>query len=244
MAGIKIDRAWLMRLVELTVALLLWQFNGEIVTWAARTLHLPLPEMPLLKHAYMLFALVVLVAVWVVARGEKLSDFGLVIPKRAHILILRALLLLAILVAFDVVVRPMLDPFIAKLTGTSATLAEQHFASVKGNLGLFLYLLPFALVFGGLGEEFMFRGFAMTRIAQLLGGSRAAWIAAVFLQAVPFALGHGYQGPVGIVAVYLAALVTGFGTIAWGRNLWPAIIEHGLQDSLGFFLLYIGVAHA
>jgi hypothetical protein len=68
-------------------------------------------------------------------------------------------------------------------------------------------------IFGGLGEEMMYRGFVMTRIAQLLGESRGAWIAALFLQAIPFALGHAYQGPVGMTGVFFSAVITGAGLL-------------------------------
>jgi uncharacterized protein len=108
---------------------------------------------------------------------------------------------------------------------------------------LLLYILPFVWLFAAFGEEILYRGFVMTRIAQLLGQGRAAWIAAVFLQAVPFALTHAYQGPVGMVAVFVLAVITGAGTVLWGRGLWPAMIAHGPQDTLGFFALYAGLVH-
>ena len=78
----------------------------------------------------------------------------------------------------------------------------------------------------------------------MLGETRVAWTAAIFLQAIPFALGHSYQGPVGVVAIYFGALIIGTSTVLWGRNLWPAIIAHGLQDTVGFLALYAGIAHA
>ena len=83
-----------------------------------------------------------------------------------------------------------------------------------------------------------------SRFAQLLGESRLAWIAAVVLQALPFALGHAYQGPVGVVAIFFSGLITGTGSLVWGRNLWPVIIAHGLQDTVGFYALYAGLANA
>ena len=36
------------------------------------------------------------------------------------------------------------------------------------------------------------------------------------------------------------ALIMGAGTLIWGRNLWPAIVAHGLTDTLGFTLIYFG----
>jgi membrane protease YdiL (CAAX protease family) len=232
-----------MRLVELAVVLVLAHYFSTWVADAAAALHMPLPEMPLLKHVYLFFSFILLVCLWIRLRGETFSDFGLIVPTHWWRYIGQGFLLFVVAILWDVVARPMIDPLIAHATGTSPTLAEQHFASVRGNLGLTLYLVAMGWISGGFGEEMLYRGFIMTRIAQVLGSGRWAWIAAVFLQAIPFALGHSYQGPVGMTGVFVSALITGAGTIIWGRNLWPAIIAHGLQDTLGFVALYFGLAH-
>ncbi|HEY4943271.1 MAG TPA: type II CAAX endopeptidase family protein [Rhizomicrobium sp.] len=237
------DRRALVRFAELAVVLVLWHYITVWAAAAAAMLHLPLPEMPLIPHAYILFTLVILVCLWVYLRGEPLSDFGLKAPQSWWLAIGQGVLIFLASMVFDIAVRPLIDPWIAHVTGTSATLAEQHFAALKGNLGLLLYLIPFAWLFGGFGEEMLNRGVVMTRIAQLLGEGRWAWIAAMVLQAIPFALGHGYQGPVGMFSVFVGGVIYGAGALIWGRNLWPAIIAHGLQDTLGFVALYTGIAH-
>ncbi|HEY0107745.1 MAG TPA: CPBP family glutamic-type intramembrane protease [Rhizomicrobium sp.] len=81
-------------------------------------------------------------------------------------------------------------------------------------------------------------------MAQLLGESRGAWIAAAVLQAIPFALGHAYQGPVGMFGVFFIAIVYAAGSLAWGRNLWPAIVADGVFDTFGLWAIYSGIAHA
>jgi len=80
----------------------------------------------------------------------------------------------------------------------------------------------------------------MTRLAQTFGESRTAWGLAIAGQALLFAFAHWYQGPVGMVPIGVGAVVTGIACVAWGRNLWPAIIAHGLVDTLGFTMLYLG----
>jgi membrane protease YdiL (CAAX protease family) len=238
------DRRTPRRLLEIAAALGLWFFGQTIVLDAAAIVHLPLPEMPLVKHAYLLFSFVLLICLYIYLRGESFADFGLKWPERVWLQIGRGVLVLAATLVFDIVGRPFLDPLVASLTHTSPTLAEQHFVALKGNFGLFLALVPVALVFGGFGEEFLFRGFLLTRIAQMLGESRWAWGVAVVLQAIPFALGHAYQGPVGIAGIFIVALIDGTAAILWGRNLWPVMIGHGLLDIFAFFAMYSGIAHA
>ncbi len=238
------DRRSLVRLAELLAVLALDRWFSPGVQAIAGYFHVTLPLMPIVRYAYLQFTLVLLICLYIRLKGETFSEFGLIRPTRWGRYVLIAVGILIVSLAFDTVVRPLLDPVVAHVTGANPKLAEQTFASLKGNLPVLLFLLPLAWLFGGFGEEMLFRGFMMTRIAQLLGESRWAWTAAVFIQAIPFALGHGYQGPVGIVAVYVAALITGAGSLVFGRNLWPVIIAHGLQDSLAFVAIYSGIAHA
>ncbi len=239
-----IDRTWLIRLAELVAIVLLSQFIPNIVVAAADALHVPLPVMPLLRHTYLYFALVILICLYLWMRGESFASIGLVAPQRWLVLIGRGLLIFVAILVFEIGVTPFIDPLIARATGTGAHLGEIYFASVKGNLGLFLYLAFFGVFFGGFGEEILHRGFIMTRMAQLLGESRPAWIAAAVLQAIPFALGHAYQGPVGMFGVFVIAILYAVGATAWGRNLWPAIVAHAAFDTFGFWAIYSGIAHA
>jgi membrane protease YdiL (CAAX protease family) len=239
-----IDRLWLIRLAELVAVVLLSLYFPQIVSVAADALHVPLPTMPLLRRAYLYFVLTILVCLYLLARGEGLASIGLVTPKRWPVLIGRGLLLFVAILVFEIGVTPFTDPLIAHATGTSAKMGEVYFASVRGNFGLFAYLAVFGVFFGGLGEEILHRGFIMTRIAQLLGESRGAWIATVVLQAIPFAAGHAYQGPAGMFGVFVIAMIYAVGAIAWGRNLWPAIVAHAVFDTFGFYAIYSGIAHA
>jgi membrane protease YdiL (CAAX protease family) len=229
-------------LVELAVLLGLVFTLPRMVEALAELMGAALPAMPLLRRTYIAFGFILAVLVYLRLRGETLASFGLVAPKRPFVLLGRGVLLFVVLLLFSSIVRPLIDPVVAHMTGTGTKLAEQYFSSVRGNLGMTLYLIPFGWLFGGFGEEVFYRGVVMTRIAQVFGEGRAAWIAAVLLQALPFAIGHSYQGPVGIVATYIVAVITGAATVFWGRNLWPAIIAHGLLDTFGFVALYAGLA--
>jgi len=33
----------------------------------------------------------------------------------------------------------------------------------------------------------------------------------------------------------------GTASVVWGRNLWPVMVAHGLVDTLGFTMLYLGI---
>lgn len=205
---------------------------------AAAALGLALPDMPLLRHTYIAFATVVLLMVWLSLRGEGLARFGLIRPRWRDIAF--GLALVAASIALDSVVRSITTPLIVAWTGANPHLDQQTFAALQGDLGAYLIVVPCAWLFAGLGEEFLFRGYLLTRLAEIFGGSRIAWGLAIVGQAIAFALAHWYQGPVGMVPIGIGAVLTGIVTTAWGRNLWPAIIAHSLIDTLGFTLLYLG----
>ena len=100
--------------------------------------------------------------------------------------------------------------------------------------------LALVWTFAAFGEEIAYRGYLTLRGADLLGGSRWAWLAATVAAAVLFGFGHYYKGPVGIVDSGVAGLILGAAYLLSGRCLWTTILAHGLIDSTGVLLVYLG----
>jgi len=183
-------------------------------------------------------ALVLLIYTFMRATGNSFADFGL---KRPNKIWLAVLLVLVFLAAKLFLVQPLGDILRSGLELPRSD--HRFFEHIHENLpALFLWLF-FAWFAGGLAEEFIFRGFLMTRIAGLIGNTRIAWGAALMIQAVLFGLAHFYLGFGGIITTAFSALFYGLFYLLAGRNLWPVIIVHALWDSLGITLLYFnGVA--
>lgn len=199
-----------------------------------------LPALPLFKTNYLMFALVLLLLVWVKLRGETWASFGLIRPKSWLRVAGLGFLLFLVILTYSAIAAPAISKAVAQFTGSSPNLARDYFAEMKGNLPLLMILLPATWLFAAFGEEVFYRGYLMTRFAQFMGEGRLAWIIALFAQAILFGLGHAYQGPPGVVGTAIVGLITGAATLLWKRNLWPAMIAHGLVDTLGFTLLYLG----
>ncbi|MCG8409431.1 MAG: CPBP family intramembrane metalloprotease [Phycisphaerales bacterium] len=88
--------------------------------------------------------------------------------------------------------------------------------------------------FTGLHEEVLFRGFILTRMVVLFRSKVAAIVASSIL----FGVAHVYQGVAGIfqtaaIGMVLATLVT------LTRSLWPAIVAHGVFNSLQLAMMPI-----
>src|SRR6266446_2864570 len=85
-------------------------------------------------------------------------------------------------------------------------------------------------------EEFVYRGYLLTRIARVLGDTSRAWLGALAVTSILFGVGHGYQGVSGMIAAGLGGFVFGLLYLATGRNLWASVIAHGTMDTVGFLL--------
>ena len=80
----------------------------------------------------------------------------------------------------------------------------------------------------------------MNRIADLVGSSPIGWAISVDFVSVLFGIVHLYQGASGMITITLTGLLLGGLYLATGRNLWLPIIVHGVNDTLGFVLIFLG----
>jgi membrane protease YdiL (CAAX protease family) len=103
-------------------------------------------------------------------------------------------------------------------------------------------VLGLVWTFAAFGEEIAYRGYLLTRAADVGNRSTAAYLVAVVVVAVLFGYGHFYKGPTGIVDSGVAGLILGAAYLAAGRNLWASILAHGFIDTVGVVAVYFGVA--
>lgn len=80
-------------------------------------------------------------------------------------------------------------------------------------------------------EETIFRGYLLLRFRALTGSV----VVALFLSVAIFALGHGYQGSVGVVAVGLLGLLYAL-IYVWRGSLVAPTVMHFVQNAVGLFL--------
>jgi hypothetical protein len=163
----------------------------------------------------------------VLLRGERLAEIGLKRPESWTRTLMIAVGLATIV-------------FVAMYLSEKADFRRDlsKFKNVQANPELAFVAVLYALIGAGFYEEFTFRGFLMQGLAMLFGGSRGAWIGACLLQGALFGLAHAYQNPLGIVITGTLGILMGLLVLVLGRNLWAAIIGHGLFDASRFVLFY------
>jgi membrane protease YdiL (CAAX protease family) len=88
--------------------------------------------------------------------------------------------------------------------------------------------------------EEIIRAYLISRIVELLGDTRVGRLGAVAGSSLFYALNHEYQGMAGAVGVVVTCIGLGLLYFFSKRNLWPNVVCHGLNDSVGFIAIYVG----
>lgn len=110
---------------------------------------------------------------------------------------------------------------------------------LQGNLGMLLLALAAVFIVSSFGEEVIYRGFLMTRVAEMFGDGKSAWRAAVIVSAVVFGLIHFGWGLYGIVQTAFMGLALAISYLLVGRNLWVLVIAHAYLDTILLVQLYL-----
>lgn len=121
-------------------------------------------------------------------------------------------------------------------------IAPEGANEITGNLMVALKWLLVVWTFAAFGEEIAYRGYLLTRAADLGNRSRAAWWVGMIFVSILFGIGHYYKGPAGMIDSGFAGLVLGTAYLISGRNLWVSILAHGFIDTIGVAALYFGLA--
>jgi len=127
----------------------------------------------------------------------------------------------------------------ARLLGRYPDLSD--FRPLVGNLKLVLMLVVPMWLLTAFGEEMVYRGWLMNRVAGIGGGTRAAWIVSLVAVSALFGWAHNEgQGLAGALQEGLSGLLLGLLYLGAGRTLAVPIIAHGVSNTLSFALIYLG----
>ena len=131
------------------------------------------------------------------------------------------------------------QPLIARLTGKMPDLSD--FADIGGNWKMLFFWLALVWLLGALGEEIVYRGYLMNRVAGLFRKTRAAWIISLLVVSVAFGCAHIDQGSTGMIENIWNGLLLGVLYLASGRNLAFPTIAHGVTDTIDLLFMYLHI---
>lgn len=166
-------------------------------------------------------------------RGTSWDEVGLGRPRSwIRTIALGAVVAVVIFVVTQVVLRSLVLPLVGAPDSS-------RFAAIAGSPLLLSGGLFSVWTAAAFGEEILYRGYVMQRLAQLAGDGAWAWLGAAIAQCIVFGLIHFYQGLSGIVITGFVGLQFGLALLVVRRNLWVLIIAHGLIDTVSLVLIFL-----
>jgi membrane protease YdiL (CAAX protease family) len=130
------------------------------------------------------------------------------------------------------------QPLLVKWLGKQPDLED--FRMLVGNLKWTLIFVALAWTLAAFGEEMVYRGYLMNRVADLFNRTRTAWVISLIVVHVGFGISHVYQGWTGVIDEGLMGLLLAFIYLGTGRNLAVPIVAHGIGDTIDFLLIFLG----
>jgi membrane protease YdiL (CAAX protease family) len=168
-------------------------------------------------------------------RGQRWRDIGLSFPSNW-----RRLLLIGIAagIAMELLELFATQPLLVALTGKYPDLSDFH--SLIGNFRLLLLIVAGSWIIAGVGEELVWRGYILNRVADLLGRGRLGWAMSIGIVSVVFGLAHSYQDWTGVIENSIDGALLALLYIACGRNLIAPIVAHGVTDTVDSLIIFSG----
>jgi hypothetical protein len=111
---------------------------------------------------------------------------------------------------------------------------------ITGNAKIALLALLLVWTFAAFGEEIAYRGYLLTRAADIGKRSTTAYWIGIVVVSILFGYGHYYKGPSGIIDSGIAGLILGATYMLAGRNLWACILTHGFIDTFAVIDAFFG----
>ena len=171
-------------------------------------------------------------SLWI--RGLGWASVGLGRPPALLRAVLQGTVAAAIVL---VAVRLVIVPLAVAVTGVSVDLSQVE--AVRDDPGTLWIWIAQAVTLAAVGEELVFRGYLIRRVADLFGQSRLGLSIGLVISSMGFGWAHRYQGEAGMVATGLIGALLALLYLRT-RSLWPVIICHALVDVTSLVVIYFG----
>ena len=199
-------------------------------------------ETPLARHGVVSVAILLMISmIWfgLRLRGQNWSHFGLTFARASRRAVVRAVWLSFVVLGAAVAAFVVGAVVMANIVGKPEGADMSGYNYLRGNLPLLIVSLLSVYVTASFGEEVIYRGFLINRIAELGSGGKAAWRLAVVISSIVFGLIHSDWGLAGMVQTSFMGLALGVAYLFVRRNLWVTILAHGYMDTILFVQLYL-----
>jgi membrane protease YdiL (CAAX protease family) len=169
-------------------------------------------------------------------RGLRWRDVGLVRYESWRKTLLLGGLWGAVIELFELFVS---QPLLMRWTGRAPDL--ELFRALHWNVKWTMIAIVGAWTLAAFGEEMVYRGYLMNRVAGMLRSTRAAWLFSLVLVSLLFGGSHLDQGITGQLENFLDGLLLGAIYLVYDRSLSVPIVAHGVTDTIDLLLIFTGL---
>lgn len=208
-------RVYLFETAVFLAVLLPWM--GFTMIGAPEDLGFPVVAVVIIVHD---LALTVLAVYLVWRNGEGVGAIGWIRRRAVREILIGVALFIPMLIAISLVEA------LFRSVGFAEPARPPSYLLPHGGFDYATAVLLAAIV--AVAEETIFRGYLLRRFIQVTG---SRWLS-VALTSTLFALGHAYQGPLGVVAVGAIGVILALVYLRRGSLMAP-IVMHFIQDSIG-----------
>ena len=180
--------------------------------------------------AYFVSLFITLIALW--ASRFNWSEFGLSKPNWGNSILKALGYSVGIFAINDIILQPLIELFVGEIDLSSLD-------GLRGNFANYVIMLLLMWVVAAFGEELIYRGYFVKRIAGLFGNTETGWYISALLVAIGFGIAHMYQGPAGMITTGFVGFIFAWIFIRNKSNLWVAMLTHGFYDVIGITMIYL-----
>lgn len=182
------------------------------------------------------YSIPILLFVWLYLKYSKetFSDIGFSFKRFTVKSVLIGSLVAGFIFCFmQFIFFPVLEYFVVF---EEADVELYHF--IRENKWNYLFIIIMGWLVGGLYEEIVFHGFIFSRIEKMIPGRYATLIGFVSTSIV-FGAYHFQLGADGLINAFIVGAAYHALFLYFKRNLWYAIICHGVYDTIVITLIYM-----
>lgn len=130
----------------------------------------------------------------------------------------------------------LIEPAISKFSNASLPAVFD----MKGNIYKLIFGIIISWTAAAFFEELLFRGYLINRLIDVFGENKLTKGILVLISGIIFGFAHYYQGLNGAIAAGAIGIFQSTVFLLDDKKLTIPVITHGVFDTIGFSLLFIG----
>ena len=162
----------------------------------------------------------------------KLIEFGIGKPDWLKTMYKAVISAILIFIIVDIIIQPFIETYLGSID-------LSPLEGIRGNLINYLAFILFMWIVAAFGEEFLYRGFFMKQLAEILGDTNKSWLISAITISILFGIGHKYQGISGMITTGFVGFFLSIIFYKERTNLTLCILTHGFYDMIGITLIYL-----